>query len=100
MSIDCTADQRVLLRESIEALALDVALRDLSSPAQMQQLAPLLTQIRRHAESAGMTAVAEVACIEAVTETAWRDMVSRMQSLMAEPESPVASVRPAALALN
>jgi two-component system chemotaxis sensor kinase CheA len=66
----------------------------------MQQLAPLLTQIRRHAESAGMTAVAEVACIEAVTETAWRDMVSRMQSLMAEPESPVASVRPAALALN
>jgi two-component system chemotaxis sensor kinase CheA len=100
MPIDCTEDQLVQLRESIEALALDVALRDLSSPAQMQQLTPLLAQVRRHAESAGMTAVAEVACIEAFTETDWRDMVSRMQSLMTEPASPVASVRPAALALN
>ncbi len=100
MPIDCTEDQLVQLRESIAALALDVALRDLGSPAQMQQLSPLLMQVRRHAESAGMTAVAEVACIEAFTETDWRDMVSRMQSLMTEPASPVASTRPAALALN
>jgi len=100
MPIDCTEDQLVQLRESIAALALDVALRDLGSPAQMQQLSPLLMQIRRHAESAGMTAVAELACVEAVTEKDCRDMVSRMQSLMTEPASPVASVRPAALALN
>jgi len=54
------ADSTLLasLRQSIEALALEVALRDLSSPERIQPLVPMLAQIRRQAESAGMTAVA------------------------------------------
>ena len=51
------------LRQSIEALALEVALRDLSSPERIQPLVPMLAEIRRQAESAGMTAVAETASV-------------------------------------
>ena len=51
------------LRQSIEALALEVAFRDLSSPERIQPLVPMLAQIRRQAESAGMTSLAEAASV-------------------------------------
>src|SRR5690242_12969797 len=81
------------LRQSIEALALEVALRDLSSPERIQPLAPMLVAVRQAAEAAGMTAVAETAStfvgqIESgpgAIEQALRDAVSRMQQLIAEP---------------
>ena len=82
------------LRQSIEALALEVALRDLSSPERIQPLAPMLAQIRRQAESAGMTAVAETASIAPDTEPALRDALSRMQQLLAEPEPPAPPASP------
>src|SRR5882672_3491883 len=84
------ADSTLLasLRQSIEALALEVALRDLSSPERIQPLVPMLAQIRRQAESAGMTAVAETASISPDTEPALREALSRMQQLLAEPEPP------------
>jgi two-component system, chemotaxis family, sensor kinase CheA len=82
------ADSTLLasLRQSIEALALEVALRDLSSPERIQPLVPMLAQIRRQAESAGMTAVAETASISPDSEPALREALSRMQQLLAEPE--------------
>ena len=66
------ADSTLLasLRQSIEALALEVALRDLSSPERIQPLVPMLAQIRRQAESAGMTAVAETASVAPESEPA------------------------------
>jgi len=84
------ADSSLLasLRQSIEALALEVALRDLSSPERIQPLVPMLAQIRRQAESAGMTAVAEMASIAPDSEPALREALSRMQLLLAEPEPP------------
>ncbi|MGD1069571.1 MAG: chemotaxis protein CheA [Bryobacteraceae bacterium] len=100
MPVDSTTASLALLRESIEALALDVALRDLSSSEQIEQLSPALTAIRQHAESAGMIAVAEAARVPPSTEAAWRDLVSHMQLLIAAAESPAASGQPAPLALN
>jgi two-component system chemotaxis sensor kinase CheA len=85
------------LRQSIEALALEVALRDLSSPERIQPLVPMLAQIRRQAESAGMTAVAETASIALDSEPALRDVISRMQQLLATPEMPVAPAAPLSL---
>src|SRR5712692_7793154 len=80
------------LRQSIEALALDVALRDLSSPQRIQPLVARLGEIRRQAASAGLTAVAETASITPDTEQGLRDAVSRMQQLIAQAESPTAPV--------
>src|SRR5258708_1008519 len=77
-----------LLRQSIEALALEVALRDLSSPERIQPLVPMLAQIRRQAESAGMTAVAQTASIAPETEPGFREGISRMQQLLAAAEMP------------
>jgi two-component system chemotaxis sensor kinase CheA len=83
------ADSSLLdsLRQSVEALALEVALRDLSSPDRIQPLVPMLAQIRRQAESAGMTAVAETASLSRDTESGLREVVSRMQRLLGAPES-------------
>jgi two-component system chemotaxis sensor kinase CheA len=86
------------LRQSIEALALEVALRDLPSPERIQPLVPMLAQIRRQAESAGMTAVAETAAIAPDTEPGLRDIVFRMQQLLDAPEIPAASAAPLPLA--
>ncbi len=58
-----TAHARRRVRQNIEALALEVALRDLSSPERIRPLVPMLDQIRRQAESAQMTAVAEAASV-------------------------------------
>jgi two-component system, chemotaxis family, sensor kinase CheA len=82
------------LRQTIEALALEVALRDLSSPERIQPLVPMLAQIRRQAESAGMTAVAETAAIAPDTEPGLRDIVSRMQQLLDAPDMPATPAAP------
>ncbi len=88
------------LRQSIEALALAVALRDISSPEQVQDLSPMLTDIRLHAESAGMAAVAEAASVTVATEPALRDVISRMQQLVAAPESQEIAAPPGPVSLN
>ena len=89
------------LRETIEALALEVALRDLSSPQQIQPLVPMLARIREQAESAGMSALAETAALTPGSETDMRDAVSRMQQLVVEPTpaaaAPNTSASPASL---
>src|SRR5476649_1207931 len=79
---------RASLRQSIDSLALEVALRDLSSPERIQPLMPVLAQIRRQAESAGMAAVALAASVMPDTEPGLRDVVSRIQQLLAAPEMP------------
>jgi len=86
------------LRQSIEALSLEVALRDLSSREGMLSLAPMLAQIGVHAKSAGMTAIAEMASSTPDTESEWIHAVARMQQGIAEPE-PQGAVAPLA-ALN
>ena len=86
------------LRQSIEALSLEVALRDLSSREGMLSLAPMLAQIGVHAKSAGMTAIAEMASSTPDTESEWIHAVARMQQGIAEPE-PQGTVAPLA-ALN
>jgi len=86
------------LRQSIEALSLEVALRDLSSREGMLSLAPMLAQIGVHARSAGMTSIAEMASSTPDTESEWIHAVARMQQGIAEPE-PQGAVAPLA-ALN
>ena len=49
---------KAALRQSIEALALELALRD---PAAPDQLVPLVARVVREAEAANMRAVAEAA---------------------------------------
>src|SRR5712672_3601908 len=83
------------LRQSIEALALEVALRDLSCADKIQRLAPMLEEIRSQAESAGMAAVAVAASAMPETEPGLRDTIARMQQFLAAPES-----TPAPAALN
>jgi two-component system chemotaxis sensor kinase CheA len=80
------------LTQSIDALALEVALRDLSSAERIQPLVPMLAAIRGQAESAGMTAIAEAAAVAPETEPGLRDLVSCMQQLLAAPETPRAPV--------
>src|SRR5471030_25882 len=86
---------RASLRQSIDSLALEVALRDLSSPERIQPLMPVLAQIRRQAESAGMAAVALAASVMPDTEPGLRDVVSRIQQLFEAPETPAAPAAPA-----
>jgi two-component system, chemotaxis family, sensor kinase CheA len=87
------------LRQNIEALALEVALRDLSSPERIQPLTPMLAELRQQALSAGLHAVAEVAATAPETETGLRDVVSRMQQLLTASEKSVEeTVTPSAAA--
>jgi two-component system chemotaxis sensor kinase CheA len=78
------------LSRSIEALALEAALRDINSPERIQPLLPMLAEIRRQAESAGMTAVASAASVAPDTEPGLRDVVSCLQELVAAREMPAA----------
>jgi two-component system, chemotaxis family, sensor kinase CheA len=89
---------RASLRQSIDSLALEVALRDFSSPARIQPLAPVFSNIRCQAESAGMAAVALAASVMPDTEPVLRDVVSRMQQLLAAPEMPDSPAVPQASA--
>ena len=75
------------LRESIDLLALEVTLRDLSTPEQIQ---PFARKIVRQAQAAGLPAVALVAVEldRATSAQALRDVVSRMQQLLTPPAPP------------
>jgi two-component system chemotaxis sensor kinase CheA len=86
------------LQQSIEAMALEVALRDLSSTELIQPLAPMLAGIRCQAESAGMAALALAASVMPDTEPGLRDIVSRLQQLLATPDMPAPAAAPGALA--
>src|ERR1700744_6360330 len=70
------------LQQNVEALALEVALRDLSSPERIAPLIPMLAEIRQQAYSAGMNAVV-AAAVAPGTESGWRDLVSSIQQLVA-----------------
>jgi two-component system chemotaxis sensor kinase CheA len=73
-----------VLRETIEALALEVRLHGFHSPKQIQTLA---TNIQREAEAAELPAVAAIAAeLDRVpSEQSLRDAVSRLQQLLAPP---------------
>jgi two-component system chemotaxis sensor kinase CheA len=88
MSDNTDATPLTSLSRSIEALALEAALRDLSSPERIQPLVPMLAQIRAQAESAGMTAVASAASVIPDTEPGLRGVISCLQQLLAGPEKP------------
>jgi two-component system, chemotaxis family, sensor kinase CheA len=90
MPNNLSSAQLASLGETIEALALEVALRDLSAPEHLQSLAPMLAGIRKHAESVGMTAVAETIAIPPDTEAGMCEAISRMQRLIAEGDPPAA----------
>jgi two-component system, chemotaxis family, sensor kinase CheA len=89
---DSTALQS--LHRNVEALALEVALRDLSSPERIEPLIPLLSDIRRQAESAGLSGVAALA-VAPDSEPGWRDLVSAMQQLIDSGLNPAAKETPA-----
>ena len=82
------------LRQSIEALSLEVALRDLSSREDTQSLAPMLVEIGAHAESAGMASIVRMAASAPATEPEWLNAVARMQAAFEkpEPEAPPAAL--------
>src|SRR5438132_7441026 len=100
MANNSSSNPLAALRQSIEALALEVALRDLSSQEKIQPLKPMLAQIRRHAESAGMAAVTEAASLTVATEPDLRDIVTRLQQLVVEAERPAAPSPPPPASLN
>jgi len=99
------------LRQNIEALALELVLRDLNSVDAIAPLAAMLAQISGEAQAAGIAAIAETAgsvsrqIAEAPPQgeeslgIALRDAISRMQQLVAEPESQPGQT-PAQVALN
>ncbi|HEY1758120.1 MAG TPA: chemotaxis protein CheA [Bryobacteraceae bacterium] len=87
MEQDPDFDSLDSLRQSIDALALEVALRDLGSAEGIRPLAPMLSEIRCQAEAAGMIAVATAAAGTPDDGPAFQDVVSRMQQLLAEPQA-------------
>ena len=94
MPYDVDSNTLAAVRQNIEALALEVALRDLSSPERIRPLVPMLDQIRRQAESAQMTAVAEAASLISATAPELRDVVSRLQQLVEAQMTPTAPAVP------
>lgn len=91
MADGLTSTPLIALRESIEALALEVTLHEVNSPEQIQ---PLARDVQQRAEAAGLSAVAEIAAeLERIdSEQALCNAVSRMQQLLApaEPAAPSA----------
>jgi two-component system, chemotaxis family, sensor kinase CheA len=90
MPNDLDSNTLTALRQHIEELALEVALCDLSSPEQIRPLIPMLDQIRRRAESAQMTAVAEAASVTSASAPELRNLISRLQQLVEAQVTPVA----------
>lgn len=83
------------VQQSIEALSLEAALRDLSSAEGIQVLAPMFAQIGRDARSAGMTSLAEMAAVTPGTEPELLAAIGHMQQLAAAPKPPVKATPPA-----
>src|SRR3954454_14360523 len=84
-----------VLRQAIEALALELALRDPGAPDPNGQLALLLARVALEAEAAQLPAVAEAASavsLQAGGGDALRDAIHRMQQLMAGPETSPAAL--------
>src|SRR5438132_9325134 len=78
---------KAALRQSIEALALELALRDPGAP---DQLVPLVARVVREAEAANMQAVAEAASaisLQGENESALRDAIDRIHQMVAEPQA-------------
>ena len=78
---------KAALRQSIEALALELALRDPGAP---DQLVPLVARVVREAEAANMQAVAEAASaisLQGEDESALRDAIDSIQQMVAEPQA-------------
>ena len=87
--------QSTTLHEKIEALALEVTLRDLTAAEHAAPLLPVLNAIRREAETRGLTALGAAVANVPDSESGWRDLVSTLQML----EMPAAPA-PAPSALN
>ena len=83
------------LRQNIEALALEVALRDLSSPERVQPLAPMLAELRQQALLAGLPPSPTWPPARR-TPNPGAHVVSHMQQLLAMSEKQVASEEPSA----
>ena len=81
------------LRESLDLLALEVTLRDLGAPEQIQPFASKLVQ---QAQAAGLPAVAGIAVdlARAPSPQGLRDLISRMQLLLAPPAPPALNQDP------
>src|ERR1700736_4642356 len=75
------------LRESLDLLALEITLRDLWAP---EQIRPFASKIAQQAEAAGVPAVARIAVelAHSASAQALRDLLSRMQQLLAPPLLP------------
>jgi len=84
------------LRESIDALALEVTLRDLNAPEQCVSLLSALSRIRDQAACSDLPALASAASALPASDAAWLDLASRLQQMIG-PEAPVA---PAPAPLN
>ncbi len=97
MPNDLDSNTLAALRQNIEALALEVALRDPGSPERIRPLVPMLNQIRRQAESAQMTAVAEAASVTPATAPELRDVVFRLQQLVEAQVTPASPAVPLTL---
>ena len=75
------------VRESIEALSLEAALRDVSAPECIRALAPMMMKIGQEAKSAGMTALAAMATLTPGTEAELLNVIAHMQQQVAAPAS-------------
>lgn len=84
------------LHENIEALALEVALRDFSSAEHAAPLLPMLDAIRHEAESRGLAALAAAVSHVPDCASGWRDLVGTLQKLDV-PAAPVPRAAPAPL---
>jgi hypothetical protein len=62
MSGSSNSTELASLHQILEALSLEMAFRDLSTPDPVRSLVPMLTQIGRSAESAGMNALPNSLC--------------------------------------
>ena len=89
MSAVLLPPQQTTLHENIEALALEVTLRDLTAAEHTAPLLPVLNAIRREAETLGLTALAAAVANVPDSESGWRELVSTLQMLeMPAPPAP------------
>ena len=93
LSTSATALEAV--RESVEALSLEAALRAVSTPEEIQTLAPMMMRIGRDAKSAGMTTLAAMATLTPGTEAELLNVIAHMQEQVATPGSNAKAAPPA-----
>lgn len=76
------------MRESIEALELEAALRDLGTPEQIHPLIAMLERIGRQAEVDGFLPLAAATAISEHTEPALREAIARIRQLLPDSAPP------------